>query len=269
VAWQGIALKSQHHHRVLAEGLRTDWVELITEHCLGVRGGMRFAVVEKLRQERPIALHGTTLSIGSIDPLDRDYLTSLKELIDRISPVWVSDHLAWASFGGRQLDLLPLPYTEEALAHVVSRVVEVQEILQRQILLENPSSYLDFADSSLSEWEFLAQVSEQADCGILLDVNNVFVSSRNNGWDPCDYLDRLPRSRIREIHVAGHQDAAGLLIDTHEGPVPESVWGVYRAALRRFGSVPTIVEWDKGVPSLETMLAECERAALIARQEAA
>ena len=240
-----------------------DWVELLSERFLRARGGAHFEVLEKLRLEMPVALHGTTLSIGSVDPLDMTYLRELKALADKVQPAWVSDHLAWSSFGGAELDLMPLPYTEEALRHVVERVLFVQEFLQRRILLENPSSYLVFRDTTMPEWDFLAAVADRSDCGILLDVNNVYVSASNLGFEPAAYLDALPADRVCEIHLAGYRDVGDLLLDTHEGPIPSCVWQIYEEALRRFGPVSTIVEWDTAVPELEVMVGESRRAAAI------
>jgi hypothetical protein len=259
----GIEVRPEHYAQFLHEAPAVDWVEILTERVLHVAGGVRVEVMEKLRREMPVSLHGTTLSIGSVDPLDAGYLRALKALVDRIEPAWVSDHLAWASYGGADGDLFPLPYTEEALEHVAERVRMVQDLLGRPILLENPSSYLAFRDSPLSEWEFLAAVADQADCGILLDVNNMYVTAVNQGFDADDYLAGLPAERIREIHLAGHNEVDDVLVDTHKGPVPDCVWDVYRRAVRRFGGVSTIVEWDTAVPRLETVVAECDEARAI------
>jgi uncharacterized protein (UPF0276 family) len=259
----GIALRPEHYTHALQRLHEIDWVEMVSERLLWARGGAHFEVFEKLRLEMPVSLHGTALSIGSVDSLDMTYLRDLKALVDRIQPAWVSDHLAWSSFGGAELDLMPLPYTEEALRHVVERVLFVQEFLQRRILLENPSSYLAFRDSTIAEWDFLAAVAEQADCGILLDVNNVYVTARNQGFEPSVYVNALPAGRVCEIHLAGHRDVGDLLLDTHEGPVPSCVWRIYEDALRRFGPVSTIVEWDTAVPEFEVMVGETHRAAAI------
>jgi uncharacterized protein (UPF0276 family) len=259
----GIALRPEHYTRVFERLSEIDWVEVVSERLLWARGGAHFEVLERLRLDLPVALHGTALSIGSVDPLDMVYLRHLKALVDRVQPAWVSDHLVWSSFGGAELDLMPLPYTEESLRHVVERVLFVQEFLQRRILLENPSSYLAFRDSTIAEWDFLAAVAEQADCGILLDVNNVYVTARNQGFEPSAYLDGLSAERVCEIHLAGHRDVGDLLLDTHEGPVPSCVWRIYEDALRRFGPLSTIVEWDTAVPELEVMVGESRRAAAI------
>jgi hypothetical protein len=214
-----------------------------------------------------VVLHGVSLSIGSTDPLDEDYLRALATLVRRIDPPLISDHLCWTGVGGRNAhDLLPLPYTEEALEHVVGRVVRVQERLGRQILLENVSSYLSFAHSTLAEWEFLGAVAERADCGLLLDVNNVYVSARNHGFAPEVYLAGLPANRVAQIHLAGHTDMERYLFDTHDGPVCEAVWALYRQAVRRFGRLPALVEWDDQIPELSVVCAEAERARAVERE---
>jgi hypothetical protein len=214
-----------------------------------------------VRRDYPVALHGVSLSIGSSDPLDRGYLDRLRDLAARIEPAWVSDHLCWTSIGGHHShDLLPLPYTEEALAHVVSRLRAVQDHLGRPIALENASTYLRFAGSSIPEWEFLAEVAERADCGILLDVNNVFVSAVNQGFDPEKYLAAIPAERVWEVHLAGHTDRGTHLLDTHSTRVCDEVWRLYRFATRRIGAVASLVEWDEDIPDWEALEAESLRA---------
>jgi uncharacterized protein (UPF0276 family) len=255
----GIGLRPKHYPQVL-DGGRADWFEVISENYM-VRGGRPLAVLERVRADTPVVLHGVSLSIGSTDPPNVAYLRELRALSDRIEPAWVSDHLCWGSHGRRYAhDLLPLPYTEEALAHVVDRVRRVQDRLGRHILLENVSSYLTFTHSTMPEWTFLAAVAEVADCGILLDVNNVFVSAVNHGFRADDYLAGLPGDRIGQIHLAGHSDHGTHLLDTHDAAVPGKVWSLYREAVRRFGPVPTLVEWDDHIPPLEDVLAEAERA---------
>jgi uncharacterized protein (UPF0276 family) len=224
-------------------------------------------VLEQVRRDHPVALHGVGLSIGSVDPLDRAYLKRLRALMDRIEPALVTDHLCWTAVGGRALyDLLPLPYTEEALAHVVARVRRVQDLLGRRILLENPSTYIQFQHSTLREWEFLAAVAEHADCGILLDVNNVYVSAYNHAFDPLTYIEAIPAERVGQIHLAGHTDMGGFLFDTHSAPVSPEVWRLYAHAVRRFGAVPTLVEWDAEIPSFERVCLEAGRARQIAEE---
>jgi uncharacterized protein (UPF0276 family) len=256
----GIGLRTRHYGLLLEEPPPVDWVEAISENFFSP-GGRPLAVLEKVRRDVPVVLHGVSLSIGSTDPLSEPYLERLSALVRRIQPALVSDHLCWGSHGGRYVhDLLPLPYTEEALAHVVERVRAVQDRLGRQILLENVSSYVTFPDSTLTEWEFLAEVARRADCGILLDVNNVYVSARNHGFDPLDYLNGLPSERIGQIHLAGHTDKGTHLLDTHVGPTPEGVWELYRRTLLRHGPIPTLIEWDEGVPELPVLVAESRKA---------
>ncbi len=256
----GIGLRPKHYARFLAEAPAVDWVEAISENFLAP-GGRPFAVLEKVRREVPVVLHGVSLGIGSVEALDGRLLRGLRALADRVEPAWVSDHLCWGRHGGRYAhDLLPLPYTGEALAHVVSRVRQVQDALGRQILLENVSSYVAFAESEMPEWEFLARIAEDADCGILLDVNNVYVSARNHGFDPDAYLAGIPADRVGQFHLAGHSDHGTHLLDTHDAPVADAVWELYRSALRRFGRVPALIEWDDHVPDLERVVQESERA---------
>jgi uncharacterized protein len=256
----GIGLRPKHYPQLWDGTARVDWFEAISENYM-VAGGRPLAALERARALAPVVLHGVSLSLGSTDPLDEAYLTALRALITRWEPAWVSDHLCWSSVGGHYAhDLLPLPYTEEALAHVVRRVVAVQERLGRQILVENVSSYLTYAHSTLSEWEFLGAVAERADCGLLLDVNNVYVSAANHGFDAGAYLAGLPAERVGQIHLAGHTDLGAYLFDTHDGPVIEPVWALYRQAVRRFGRVSTLVEWDDRIPALDVVCAEAERA---------
>jgi uncharacterized protein (UPF0276 family) len=255
----GIGLRPKHYPQVL-QGVRADWFEAISENFM-IRGGRPLAVLDRVRADTPVVLHGVSLCVGSTDPLNAEYLGELRALIARIEPAWVSDHLCWGSHGGRYAhDLLPLPYTEEALAHVVDRVRRVQDRLGRRILLENVSSYVTFTHSTMPEWTFLAAVAQGADCGILLDVNNVFVSAVNHGFAAGDYLAGLPADRIGQIHLAGHSDHGTHLLDTHDAPVRDDVWDLYRDAVRRFGPVSTLVEWDDRIPPIAEVLAEAERA---------
>jgi uncharacterized protein (UPF0276 family) len=232
---------------------------------LGVGVGLRprhFArVLEQVRERVPVVLHGVSLNIGSADPLDADYLAELAALAQRYEPAWLSDHLSWTGVRGRNLhDLLPLPYTEEVLAHVCERVSRVQDRLGRRIALENPSSYFAWCADAIPEPEFLALVAERADCGILLDVNNVFVSAHNHGFAAESYLARIPGERVFQIHLAGHSRQRKLLIDTHDHPVCDEVWALYERAVRRLGPVSTLIEWDERIPELEVLTAEAARA---------
>ena len=259
----GIGLRTRHFASFLTERPPVDWVEAVTENFMAP-GGRPIAVLEKVRREIPVVLHGVSLAVGSVDPIPERYLAALEALVRRIQPALVSDHLCWGTHRGHYLhDLLPLPYTEEALAHVVSRVQEVQDRIGRRLLLENPSSYVGFKDSTMVEWEFLAELSRRSGCGILLDVNNVYVTARNFGFDPLTYLDGIPADRVGYFHLAGHSDKGKYLLDTHDGAVPAAVWDLYRQALRRFGRVPTLVEWDDRIPPLEEVVAESRRAAAV------
>jgi hypothetical protein len=227
-------------------------------------GGRPMRVLEEIRQTHEIVLHGVSLSIGSADPLSLDYLKNLKSLIGRIEPAWVSDHLCWTGVEGENLhDLLPLPFTEEALDHLAPRVRQVQDFLGRRVLLENVSSYLTFKHSEMTEWEFLSALCEKTDCGILLDVNNIYVSARNHGFDPLAYLDGIPRERVGQMHLAGHSVQGKVLVDTHDHPVTEDVWTLYREAVRKFGAISTLIEWDAAIPDFQVLEAEADRAARI------
>lgn len=264
----GLGLRPQHYAAVLEDRPHVDWFEAISENYL-VGGGAPLHHLERVRASYPIALHGVSLSIGSTVSLNQRYLRDLKRLIDRIEPAWVSDHLCWTGIEGRNLhDLLPLPYTEEALHHVVARISRVQDLLGRQLVIENVSSYLSFAASEMSEWEFLAQVAIQADCRLLLDVNNVYVSSINHAFDASAYLAALPADRVQQIHLAGHEDHGDYIIDTHDAPVAAAVWDLYREAVGRFGNVATMIERDANIPPLADLVAELQvaRAAAAASQ---
>ena len=256
----GVGLRPTHYPAILDDGMRADWFEVISENFM-LRGGRPLHVLERIRAERPIAMHGVSASLGATDPLNEPYLDELRALAARFEPAWVSDHLCWGSYGRRYAhDLLPLPYTEEALGHVVDRVSAVQERLGRQILIENVSSYVAYAHSAMSEWEFLAAVAERADCGILLDVNNIYVSAVNHGFDAERYFAGIPVGRVGQIHLAGHSDNGTHLLDTHDHPVRDEVWELYRSAVRRFGRISSLVEWDEHIPPFADVLAESERA---------
>jgi uncharacterized protein (UPF0276 family) len=260
----GLGLRVEHYEAILREPPAVDWLEALTENYL-VPGGKPLHYLMRVRERYPLALHGVSLSIGSSAPLDRNYLEQLKTLAARIEPAWVSDHLCWTGVAGRNThDLLPLPYTEEALRHIIARVRTVQDILGRRILLENVSSYVAFHASSLSEWEFLAEVARGADCLLLLDVNNIYVSSVNHEFDPYAYLAGVPAERVQQIHLAGHENHGDYLIDTHDHPVPDPVWQLYEAALRRCGSIATMIERDDHIPPLAELVGELEQARALA-----
>jgi uncharacterized protein (UPF0276 family) len=256
----GLGLRVDHYEEILNSEPAVDWFEIISENYM-VPGGKPRHYLERIRARYPLVMHGVSLSIGSTDPLDRDYLRQLKQLAAQVEPAWISDHLCWTGVAGTNLhDLLPLPYSEEAVEHVAARVRAVQDFLGRRILLENVSSYLSYADSQLSEWEFLAAVCERADCLILLDVNNIYVSSVNHEFDPRAYLDGVPAGRVQQFHLAGHEDHGDYIIDTHDHPVPDPVWALYAEALKRFGPVSTMIERDDHIPELPELVAELERA---------
>ena len=266
----GVGLRPRYTPEILERAadpaLGIDFVEAISENFM-VPGGRPRRVLAEVRRALPVLLHGVSLNVGSADPLDAGHLDALDELARRVEPAWISDHLCWTGTGGHSLhDLLPLPCTEEALRHVAGRVARVQERLGRRIALENVSTYAAFAHDTLAEWEFLVGVAEAADCGILLDVNNVFVSAHNHGFDPLRYLAAIPPERVFQIHLAGHSVEGELLIDTHDHPVRPEVWALYEAALRRIGPVSTLIEWDDRFPPLATLVAEAARArAILAR----
>ena len=262
----GIGLRAQHYAEMIAAPPPVDWLEVISENFF-VKGGRPLAVLNKIRQDVPIALHGVSLSIGASDPLSKVYLQSLKTLMERVEPAIVSDHLCWGSHQGKYgHDLWPLPYTEESLTHVSDRVAQVQEVLGRPILLENVSTYIEFAASSMPEWEFIAEVSRRSGCGILLDINNIYVSAFNHGYDALTYLDGIPPDKVGQFHLAGHTHRGTHLIDTHVGPTPDTVWELYRHALARFGPVSTLIEWDEDVPELSELVAESKKAEQIESQ---
>ena len=256
----GIGLRKEHFDVVLGEKPAVPFFEVISENFM-VDGGRPLAVLERVRRDYPLAVHGVSLSLGSAEPVDRAYLARLKSLVDRFDPAVVSDHLCWTGIGGHNShDLLPMPLTEEAARATARKIRQVQDALGRRILVENISSYVEFSASALSEGEFLRDVAEKADCGILLDVNNLYVNSRNHGLDPRRFLDRIPAGRVGQMHLAGHEDHGDLVIDTHDHPVADAVWALYEEALRRFGPVPTLIEWDAQIPPFEVVLAEARRA---------
>jgi uncharacterized protein (UPF0276 family) len=267
----GVGLRAEHYAEIGADdrggkSAGVDWFEAITENYMDT-GGRPLAVLERLRRERPIALHGVGLSIGSAEPTDARYLAQLERLVERIEPALVTDHLCWTGVGKNRLyDLLPLPYTEETLHYVAAKIRFVQDALGRQIALENPSRYVAFAHSTIDEAEFLAALAEEADCALLLDVNNVYVSAANLGMSAECYLDALPRDRIAQIHLAGFTDTGTYLFDTHSAPVHPDVWRLYEHAVGRFGEVATLVEWDAEIPSFERLAAEVDIARDLARK---
>ena len=261
----GLGLRTDHYETILAEKPPVDWFEVITENYL-VQGGKPLYYLDRIRADYPMVMHGVSLSIGGTDALNFNYLRQVKALAARIEPAWISDHLCWTGVNGINLhDLLPLPYTEESIRHVVNRVKMVQDFLGCRILLENVSSYISYAHSEMTEWEFLSAVAERADCFILLDINNIYVSAHNHGFDPHDYLDNVPVNRIRQFHLAGHLDCGNIIIDSHGDSVIDPVWSLYETAFRKFGPVSTMIERDDNIPPFDELLAELETARHIAR----
>ncbi len=260
----GIGLRAPHYLALLADLPDVGWLEVHSENYFG-GGGAPLHYLEKAREHYPLSLHGVGLSLGSSDPLDREHLRRLRALVARFEPGLVSDHLCWSSVAGNHFnDLLPLPYTEEALRHVVARIEWVQDYLGRELLVENVSTYLSYTHSTIPEWDFLGEVAERAGCGILLDLNNIYVSGMNHGFSPGAYLDAVPRERVREIHLAGHcvnhYPEGDVYIDHHGAEVALPVWELYEMSVRRLGPMPTLIEWDTDLPSLETLVAQAVRA---------
>jgi uncharacterized protein len=256
----GVGLRAVHYAQILDRQPDVDWFEIISENYMHTEG-RPLMYLDRIAERYPIVMHGVSLSIGSTDPLDFDYLRQLVKLRDRVGARWVSDHLCWTGVNGRNShDLLPLPYTEESLQHVASRVRMVQDVLQAPLALENPSTYLELAGSSLREWEFLAALAEEADCALLLDVNNIYVSAHNHGYDPGQYLAHMPFDRVVQFHVAGHSQRGDYIIDTHIGPVADAVWGLLGEARALAPQVPVLLEWDAEIPSFEVVHQEALRA---------
>jgi hypothetical protein len=252
----GVGLRRDHYADFLEGGVAVDFVEIISENFMAT-GGRAMRTLEAVRARYPVAMHGVSMGIGSAQGLNRDYLSELKRLADRLDPLWVSDHLCWTGIAGFTThDLLPLPYTEEALDIVCANIAMAQDVLGRAMLFENPSSYLSFPDAAMTEWEFLAAMCARTGCLLLLDINNVYVSARNHGFDPDAFLNGIPLDHVRQIHLAGHSEGHGLLIDTHDEPVCDPVWDLYAATRPRLGAVATMIERDDNIPPLDELLAE-------------
>jgi len=256
----GLGLRTDYYESILEDNPPVDWFEILSENYM-VKGGKPLYYLDAIRERYPIVMHGVSMSIGGTDPLDFNYLNDLKTLIERAQPRWVSDHLCWTGQGGQNLhDLMPLPYNDEAIKHVSDRVGIVQDFLGRQILLENVSSYVTYKHSQMSEWEFYSRVVEEADCLMLLDINNIYVSSRNHHFECVDYLNGVPLERVQQFHLAGHSDFGNYVIDTHDHPVVDPVWELYARALERFGAVSTMIERDDRMPPFDELLAELSQA---------
>ena len=260
----GLGLRTQHYNDFLAEPQPVDWLEVISDNYM-VEGGKPLAMLDKIRAQYPMVMHGVSMSIGSINGVDKDYLRKLKVLEQRVEPMWVSDHLCWSGVHGRNLhDLLPLPYTREALDIVTRNVEQAQEVLQRPLVLENVSSYVEYEQSEMTEWEFLSEVCKATGCRLLLDINNIYVSSFNHDFSPVSFIKGVPVESVTQFHLAGHLNNGDHLIDTHDHPVCDDVWDLYRQALLHFGYVPTMIERDDNIPSLPELIAELDVARAIA-----
>jgi uncharacterized protein (UPF0276 family) len=256
----GIGLRTVHFGHILSKSPKIDWFEVLSENYMET-GGRPLYVLDQITERYPVALHGVSLGIGNTDPLNRDYLRKLKSLAERAKARWVSDHLCWTGIAGQNVhDLLPMPYTEEALRHTVARVKQVSDILERPLVLENPSSYVEFASSTMPEWEFLSRLSEEADAGLLLDVNNVYVSSFNHSFVPEVYIDSIPAHRVVQYHVAGHTNKGTHIVDTHSDHAINAVWELYRRAWKLTGPTATLYEWDEDIPDFEVVHNEALKA---------
>ena len=262
----GLGLRTEHYHAILESKPKVDWFEALSENYL-IAGGKPLQFLDRIRENYPVVMHGVSLSIGATGEIDKNYLRDLKQLADRVQPAWISDHLCWTGVHGQNMhDLLPLPYTEETAKHVVERVKIVQDYLGRQILLENVSSYASYVDSSMTEWEFITQISEAADCLLLLDVNNIYVSSFNHQFDAKAFIDGVPAKRIQQIHLAGHHNHGDYIIDTHDAPVIDPVWDLYEYSISKFGAISTMIERDDNIPPLAELVQELEIARKIAKK---
>lgn len=256
----GLGLRTEHFNDLLETNPAVDWLEINSENFM-VAGGKPRRYLESFRQRYPIVMHGVSMNIGGSDPLDLGYLRALEQLASDVQPAWVSDHLCWTGANGiNSHDLLPLPYSDEAVVHVVGRVQQVQDVLGRELVLENLSSYVRFTTSTMTEWEFLREIATRSGCRLLLDINNVVVSARNHGYDTEDFLAGLPASHIWQIHLAGHSDYGTHVIDTHDHAVPEAVWALYESAIKRFGPISTMIERDDHIPPLPELIAELDQA---------
>ncbi|MDF1737863.1 MAG: DUF692 domain-containing protein [Verrucomicrobiales bacterium] len=262
----GLGLRTVHFDYILENEPRVDWFEIISENFMDSRGRPRH-ILDQIAAKYPVVMHGVSLSIGSTDPLDPDYLKKLKTLSDEVGAQWVSDHLCWTGVASlNSHDLLPMPLTEQSLRHVAERVDQVQDVMERPFVFENPSTYAGFTSSTMSEWEFLDRLTEKTGCGLLLDVNNVYVSSFNHDYEPEDYLDAIPGDRVVQIHLAGHTDCGTHIIDTHDQPVIDRVWELYRRTIERIGPVSTLLEWDASIPAFPELHAEVLKAKAILAQ---
>lgn len=262
----GLGLRTPHYQTILDTHPPVDWFEIITENYL-VPGGKPHYYLAQIKERYPIVMHGVSLSIGSCDPIDFNYLQQVKDLAKHVNAHWISDHLCWTGAHGTSLhDLLPLPYTQETIDHVVSRIKQVQNFLERPLLIENVSSYITYTSSTLTEWDFYKTIVEEANSLMLLDINNIYVSSFNHNFNPMDYLKGIPKNRVQQFHLAGHLNEGDYIIDTHDHDVIQPVWDLYVEAVKRFGQVSTMIERDANIPPLEIVLKELEQAKKLALQ---
>ena len=256
----GVGLRTQHFGHILNKKPKVDWFEIVTENFLDTDGRPMW-VLDQIAERHPIVVHGVSMSVGSPDPVNRVFLAKIKALAKRVRAVWVSDHVCWTGVAGRNLhDLLPMPYSEEALKHMVKKIRQVQDFLERPLVLENPSSYVEFTSSTMPEWEFIARMAEDADCGVLLDVNNVYVSSVNHSFDPEAYIRAIPPKRIAYFHIAGHTNFGTHILDTHIGPVIDPVWSLFQLAHEHTGGRSTLLEWDEEIPTFPVVHREVLKA---------
>ncbi len=262
----GLCLRSDHYDYIINHRPAVDWFEILTENYI-VDGGNPLYFLDKVRENYPLVMHGVSLSIGSSDPLNLEYLQKVKQLADRVEPHWISDHLCWTGVQQRNIhDLLPLPYTEKHIQHVVERIKTVQDIYKRRILIENVSSYITYKESEMTEWEFITEIANRADCLILLDINNIYVSAFNHGFEPETYLQNVPIDRVQQFHLAGHLNCDDYIIDTHDHPVIDAVWELYAKAVKIFGDVSTMIERDDNIPPFEVLLQELNQAKIIQKK---
>ena len=261
----GLGLRTEHYEAILDQKPKQiDWLEIISENYM-VDGGKPLFYLDAIREHYPMVMHGVSMSLGSTDPLNLEYLKKLKTLIERVEPMWFSDHLCWTGVDHKNMhDLLPLPYTEEAVNHLADRISRVQDYMGRQMLVENLSSYITYSDDVMTEWEFLSAIAEKADCNLLLDVNNIYVSSFNHNFDPIEYLEGVPAGRVWQHHLAGHSNEGNLIIDTHDHDIIDPVWQLYEETAKRLGPVSTMIERDGNIPELACVLAELDQARKIA-----
>lgn len=259
----GLGLRPPHYQDILNNKPTVDWFEILTENFL-VEGGPALYYLDQIASRYPVVMHGVSMSLGSTDPLNWDYIKKVKKLSEKIKAKWISDHLCWTGIQKVNLhDLLPLPYIQEAITHVVDRIKQVQDFLGRRFVIENVSSYIDYKQSVMPEWEFLASIAEAADCSILLDVNNIYVSSYNHGFDPNTYIQAIPSNRVQQFHIAGHTNLGEHIIDTHDNDIIDAVWALYALAVKRFPNASTLIERDDNIPALDTLLQEVDKARAI------